>query len=97
MTTTQTELFEGYPFPKTSGQEVLLTLILQGHVSIFDFPYLSGFRTRVSNLRLVHNLTLTTVKDTRCNKFGNTYTYHIHKLDETEKQNAIGLYYKLNS
>lgn len=90
-------LFQGYPFPKTSEQEVLLTLILQGHVSIFDFPYLSGFRTRVSQLQTVHGLSLDRVMDKRCNKFGNTYSYAIHKLPEKQKEKAILLYNKLNN
>ena len=90
-------LFQGFPFLKTSGQEVLLTLILQGHVSIFDFPYLSGFRTRVSQLQTVHGLSLDRVMDKRCNKFGNTYSYAIHKLPEEQKEKAILLYNKLNT
>jgi len=91
----QLKLFEGYPFPTCNIQEVLLTLILQGYVSLFDFPAMAGFRTRVSNLVLQHNLKLETTKDQRCNKFGNTYTYHIHKLPQEKKQFAIDLYYKL--
>ena len=90
-------LFQGFPFLKTSGQEVLLTLILQGHVSIFDFPYLSGFRTRVSQLQTVHGLSLDRVMDKRCNKFGNTYSYAIHKLPEEQKEKEILLYNKLNN
>jgi hypothetical protein len=90
-------LFQGFPFPKTSEQEVLLTLILQGHVSIFDFPYLSGFRTRVSQLQTVHGLSLDRVMDKRCNKFGNTYSYAIHKLSEEQKEKAVLLYNKLNN
>jgi hypothetical protein len=93
----QLELFQGYPFPKTSEQEVLLTLLTQGHVSIFDFSYLSGFRTRISDLKLVHGITLETKKATRCNKFGNTYTYSIHFLPESIKQFAEEVYLKLNS
>jgi len=91
----QQDLFEGYPFPKSNIQEVLLTLILQSHVSIFDFPTLSGFRTRVSNLVLKHNLTLKTEMVERCNKFGNKYRYALHRLPESEKQYAIELYNKL--
>ena len=91
----QQDLFEGYPFPKSNIQEVLLTLILQGHVSIFDFPTLSGFRTRVSNLVLIHGLKLNTQMVERCNKFGNKYRYALHKLPDNEKQNAIELYNKL--
>jgi len=93
----QTKLYEGYPFPKTSGEEVLLTLITQGHVSIFDFPYLSGFRTRVSELQTVYHLQLDRVLDKRCNKFGNTYNYAIHKLPAASKEKAVELYLKLNN
>lgn len=91
----QTNSFEGYESPTTSTQEVLLTLILQGSVSIFDFPYLSGFRTRVSNLCLNYGLNLERITSTKHNKFGNSYTYAIHKLPEKEKQNAVDLYKKL--
>lgn len=91
------QLFEGFKYPRTSEQEVLLTLITQGHVSIFDFSYLSGFRTRVSQLQTLHGLSLDRVLDKRCNKFGNTYSYAIHKLPESEKEKAINLYNKLNS
>ena len=93
----QLEIFQGYPFPKTSEQEVLLTLLTQGHVSIFDFPYLSGFRTRISNLKLIHNIDLETKKATRCNKFGNTYTYSIHFLPGSIKEFAKDVYLKLNN
>lgn len=93
----QQDLFQGFKFPRTSEQEVLLTLITQGYVSIFDFSYLSGFRTRVSQLQTIHGLLLDRVTDTRCNKFGNTYTYAIHKLPISEKEKAINLYNKLNS
>jgi len=91
------DLFEGFPFLKTNEQEVLLTLILQGHVSIFDFPYLSGYRTRVSQLQSNHKLVLERTTDRRCNKFGNTYTYAIYKLPISEKEKAIELYHKLNA
>ena len=49
------DLFDGLPMPKTATQEVLLSLILQGSVSIFDFAWMSGFRTRISNLKLDYN------------------------------------------
>jgi hypothetical protein len=93
----QKDLFQGYPFPRTNEQEVLLTLILQGHTSFFDFSYMQGYRTRVSNLNLVHGLALERKTDVRANKFGNSYSYAIHKLPESQKENAISLYYKLNS
>ena len=88
-------LYEGYPFPKTSIQEVLLTLITQEHVSIFDFPYLSGFRTRVSEIQNVYKIELERLLDKRCNKFGNTYTYAIHKLPDTSKEKCVEVYLKM--
>ena len=93
----RTNNFEGFNFPRTSEQEVLLTLITQGYVSIFDFPYLSGFRTRVSQIQTKRGLTLDRVLDKRCNKFGNTFTYAIHKLNPKDKTNAIEIYNKLTS
>ena len=42
------DMFNDLPLPKTNNQEVLLTLILQGTVSIFDYAYMSGFRTRIA-------------------------------------------------
>jgi hypothetical protein len=94
---TKAELFEGYNLPTCNIQEVLLTLILQGHVSLFDFPVMAGFRTRVSNLCLQYGLKLETIKSKRCNKFGNSYTYHIHKLPKDQKEFAIELYNKLQT
>jgi len=88
-------LFEGFAFPRTNLQEVLLTLISQGHVSLFDHSYMAGFRTRVSNLVLDYGLHLETTKAKRCNKFGNSYTYHIHKLPENQKEKAIEIYNKM--
>lgn len=81
--------------PKTNIQEVLYTLIKKSRVSIFDFPYLSGYRTRVSELVLKHNLSLDRITSKRNNKFGNSYIYAIHRLPKQSKQNAIELYLEL--
>jgi len=89
------ELFQGFEYPKSNIQEVLLTLILQGSVSIFDFPTLSGFRTRVSNLGKKYNLKLETQMIKRNNKFGNPYRYALHKLPADEKEKAIEIYNKM--
>jgi len=89
-------LIKGYPVPKTNTQEILLQLILNGSVSIFDFSYLSGFRTRISELVLTHELKLDKEMKSGQNKFGNTYTYALHKLPEEQKEFAINLYSKLN-
>lgn len=37
--------------PKSSIQEVLFTLITNGSASIVDYRFLSGFRTRISNIK----------------------------------------------
>jgi len=89
------DLFEGFAYPKTNLQEVLLTLILKGNVTLFDHSYMAGFRTRVSNLVLEYGLNLETTKAQRCNKFGNSYTYHIHKLPADQKDKAILIYNKM--
>lgn len=90
------ELYYGYEYPTTNIEEILLTLITKGKVSLFDYPVLAGFRTRCSELINKHNIQLKTIKDTRCNKFGNTFTYHIHFLPTLEKEKAINLYKQLN-
>lgn len=89
-------LFKGFHYPTTNTEEVLLTLITQGHVSIFDFEYLSGFRTRVSEIARKHGIKLKTQMIERFNKFGNRYQYALHRLPEEEKEKAIALYKKLN-
>jgi hypothetical protein len=85
------------PLPTTNIQEVLYTLIIQGHVSILDYPYLSGFRTRVSEIVRKHGIHLNKKHDTRCNKFGNEYTYTIHFLPKQLKQKAIETYIKITN
>ena len=90
------DLFNGYALPKTNKAEVLLTLIIQGYVSIFDFPYMSGFRTRVSNLVLNDGLFLERITLNKKNKFGNVYTYAKHILNENQKEKAIEIYNKIN-
>ena len=76
--------------PTTNFQEILFTLIEKGNCSIMDFPYLSGFRTRVSEIKEQLNLHKSYV--TKINKFGNHYSYAVHTLDAIDKQKAIGLY-----
>lgn len=85
-----------FPSPKTNCEEILLHLIIYGTVSCNDFFWLSGFRTRVSNLILQHGLFLTRTMEKSVNKFGNTYTYAIHGLPENQLEKAIQLYQSLN-
>jgi hypothetical protein len=79
--------------PQNSTQDVLYTLISEGSVSIMEFPYLSGFRTRISNLKLIYGLPLRTDKKQGVNKFGRSYCYHRHYL--TDKEKAIKIYNKM--
>lgn len=84
--------------PKSNIAEVLLTLIQDGNVSIKDkaFGHLSGFRTRISDLTLKHGLQLETKMEKDTNKFGNSYSYAVHILPESQKEYAIELYNKIN-
>ena len=89
----ETTLKHGLDYPRTNTQEILYTLISTGKVSIFDYPYLSGFRTRISELR--QHLNIETIKDLRCNKFGNQYAYAIHILPKGQIEKSISLYKKM--
>jgi len=80
--------------PKNNSQEVLLTLIKNGKVSIEDYPYLSGFRTRISELVREYGLILNPVKAT--NKFGRTIRYIEHHLEEIHIEKAIAIYNSFN-
>lgn len=88
---------QGYPKPKTSEQEVLLSLILDGSVSIIEYGWLPGFRTRISQLQTKRGLFLERIFLNRRNKFGNIFKYAKHSLPESEKDKAIEIYYKLNA
>ena len=79
--------------PQTTEQEILLHLIENGSVSIFDFPYLSGFRARISSLKAKF-VPIESSKLTSINKYGRTYSFAMHRL--IDKQKAIDLYEKLN-
>jgi hypothetical protein len=80
--------------PKTNTQEILLTLIQKGKVSIMDYSYMSGFRTRISNIKNDLGLELEQVYKSKKNKFGNTYSYVEHILKD--KQKAIEIYKKIS-
>lgn len=85
------------PQPKTVTQEVLHCLIINGKVSIKDFPYLSGFRTRVSELKHKYGLLFTTKKHLGVNKFGHEFIYACHYLPASQIENAINIYNKLQN
>lgn len=81
--------------PKTNLQEILFELITKGNASIETFGYLCGFRTRISQLKRLYDLPLLSIPCTEKNKFGNTYTYHIHFLKNIDKRKAVNIYKKL--
>ena len=83
--------------PKTSKAEVLYTLINSGSVSIMTFPYLSSFRTRLSDLRLKHGLVIKRTFKTKLNKFKNPYTYTVHRLEKSQIEKAIKIYNEINT
>lgn len=81
--------------PKTVLQEVLLTLIVNGEVSLIDFPYLSGFRTRISELKNRYGIVTETYRKKGRNKFGNSYTLVVHKLNKEHREKAWEVYEEL--
>lgn len=82
--------------PKTNKAEILRVLINKGEVSIMDFPYLSGYRTRISEIINKNSLSLTRGVRTGVNKFGNSYYYAIYKLNPFHLRNAINIYKQIN-
>ena len=80
--------------PKTAKQEVLHHLITHGKVSIMDFPYMSGFRTRISEFILEYDITIKKKHITAVNKYFNTYTYTLHILPKKQLKKAIKIYNK---
>jgi hypothetical protein len=83
--------------PKTNKAEILHTLIEKGCVSIKDFPWLSGFRTRISELVNDDNIPMCHLCLTEVNKFGNSYTYKSHVLSENHRDLAIEKYNSINT
>ena len=81
--------------PTSSLQEVLYCLITKGKASIVDFPYLSGFRSRISNLVLDHDLILESEMGYGVNKHGRKFHFAIHILPKSEIENALIIYKKL--
>jgi hypothetical protein len=79
--------------PTNNCQEVLYKAIQTGRVSLMDFPYLSGFRTRVSNLKLIYGINFDSNERIKSvNKHGRKISYVIHKLPDEEVEKAISVY-----
>jgi len=79
--------------PKNTKAEILFTAIENGSVSIMDFPYLSGFRTRISEINSMQRVFNTKMKK-GVNKYGRVYNYAVHYIENTEA--SIDLYGKIN-
>lgn len=82
--------------PVNTTAEVLSELIKKGSVSIIEFSWMEGFRTRVSELCLKHSIPLSKTNETGTNKHGNTFHYKRHSLPVTELELAVSVYEKIN-
>jgi len=81
--------------PKTEIQTILYLLLTDGYVSCISAPYMHGFRTRISELKLKHNIRLESINTDSINRFGNKFYYAVHKIHENSKEDALCLYLKL--
>ena len=73
--------------PTNNIQEILYTAIKKGSVSLIDFPYLSGFRTRISELRSHIVFKEEAIKAR--NKFNREIRYQNHILTDIEKAKSV--------
>ena len=83
--------------PRTNKAEILFTLLKKGSVSIEDFPRLSGFRTRISELVRIDGIPLSHESKVSKNKFGNSITYQKHYLPDIFREHAFDKYKSINS
>jgi hypothetical protein len=60
-----------------------------------DFPVLAGFRTRISEITLDHNVSLVHKTETGVNVFGNSFGINIIFYHE-ERKKAIEVYQEIN-
>lgn len=82
--------------PLNTKAEVLSALIINGSVSIKEFSWMEGFRTRVSELVLKHSIPLLKTTEVGTNKHGNTIWYKKHSLPSDKLDFAISVYKKIN-
>lgn len=83
--------------PNNTKAEVLFELIKKGSVSIKEFSWMEGFRTRVSELVLNHSIPLLKTTESSVNKHGNTIYYKRHSLPLDKVEFALGVYNKINN
>ena len=81
--------------PTSHITEVLYTLIKDGKASIKEFYWMSGFRTRISDLKLKYGIDLNVSIVESSSKYGNKSSYSLHSLPGESKEKAIKIYNKL--
>ncbi len=84
------------PRPKSVIQEVLLHMIKNSTTSIKSFPTLSGFRTRISELKRFYGVEFDTQMLTGVNKYGKEFKYACHRIPAEYLQKAIDVYLKMH-
>jgi two-component SAPR family response regulator len=82
--------------PNNTRAEVLFELIKKGSVSMKEFSWMEGFRTRVSELNKKHLIPLLTTREKGENKHGNAIWYKRHSLPLDQIDFALGVYNKIN-
>jgi len=82
--------------PLSYRARVLYTLIEKGGVSLKDYPFLAGFRTRISELKRDFNVKLIPTVVTDVDIYGSHYYYKHHSLPPEEVNNAIQVYNLIN-
>lgn len=83
------------PKPKTVTQEVLLHMLENGITSIKSFPTLSGFRTRISELKNKYGVIFETRMLLGVNKYGREFRYAAHHINPEHLLHALSVYEKL--
>ena len=83
-------------FPRSNKEEILFTLINQKYVCYLDFPEISKFSARISEIQKELSFDLIKVNSTRNSKFGNPFRYVIYRISELQLQKAIAAYQKNN-
>lgn len=82
--------------PRSALATVLYGLITREKITERDYPF-NGFRSRLSELRRVHELPVRFKEVKGENQFGNPMVYKVHYLWKISLPKAARLYKKINS
>lgn len=82
--------------PTNQLAAVLAAMICYEGVSERDTPF-NGFRTRISELKNEHKLPIKTRKEEFENQFKRKSRYNVHYIKDSDKQEAVIVYNKINS